>query len=370
MRRALHAVLLLTLVLSLLCLSSLWQPPQQRGTQASRAAPPPVAAKSVSLSAASCAAVFDGAGRALPLSACARCTAPWLTATDAALGRLCRCMGACSAEPGADTDSSAPAPAASWTEAHDAEARAARGVQLVIGLGTGRCGTVTLSQVLRSQQGCARTFTHEQHPVLPWSPASDAEAARLATARVRALLQRRLQFAAPGAAPESQPAVPLVGDVASFYLPYVRLFLALEPGAKFVVLQRPREEVVSSFLTKDRGIDLWSACADRSTWSRDQAYWATAHPKLPCAEGQAPDAERSLRAYWEVYNATVAALSAAFPDRVRTWPVPRVFRDAQMQTEMLRWAGVGAPRVVAPRKHNCIANCTERHRRALAAIAV
>ncbi|NUQ65215.1 MAG: class I SAM-dependent methyltransferase, partial [Pirellulales bacterium] len=38
-----------------------------------------------------------------------------------------------------------------------------------------------------------------------------------------------------------------VGDVASFYLPYVEEAIRAEPGIRIVCLKRPREEVVEGF---------------------------------------------------------------------------------------------------------------------------
>jgi hypothetical protein len=233
----------------------------------------------------------------------------------------------------------------SWTAAHDAEALSVRGVQLVIGLGTGRCGTTTFSHILRSQRGTKALFSHELHPVLPWAAGENASAASaLAAARVEELLARAAgRVGGPGA-----PPVP-VGDVASFYLPFVRAMLVAEPGAKFVVLQRPRRAVVASFLAKDPGGDLWSSCADTERWSDNHAYWATAHPKFECARDAngAPvaDARASLGAYWDAYAAQAAALAAAFPDRVRIVDSPRIFHRKAALTELLRWLGFAQPNV-------------------------
>jgi len=335
MRVSLRAALLLLTLLTLLGAVTLWP---RHGASS------PEAGGSTLSTTLGCDRLYDGAGRALP-STCVRCAAPWLSALDGVLGRVCRCMvGPCEAASGE----------AEWSEEHDAEARAGRGVQLVLGLGTGRCGTVALSRLLRAQPGCAETVTHETHPVIPWTPASDSQAAQLVRARVRALLSRRATFSVEPGAP---PAVPLVADVASYYLPHVRAVLALEPGAVFLVLRRPRAEVVASFLAKEKGADLWSDCANASGWSSDQRYWATAHPKLPCGAA-GPDAARSLGLYWDLYAQQVELLQAAFPDRVRTFPSPRVLRDTRLQKHMLRWLGVSNPRTGKQRKANCVASCT------------
>ena len=319
-----------------------------------------------------CEARYDASGSPVsPATPCALCSAPWLEAVDSASGaHVCRCMANCSAADGASAGTarggaaaSAPrAPPATRGEASwDEAARGARGVQLVIGLGTGRCGTVTLAHLLRAQDGCSATFTHEQHPLLPWTQPSGRAALRAVDGRVRLLLQRHLRadFDSGGAASHAT----LVGDVASFYLPYVELILGVEPAAKFVVLQRSRDAVVASFLRKDPGVDLWRECANRTGWNSNSVYWAAAHPKYACGvgTGRADSAEAALRLYWDEYAARTAALAARYPDRVRVFASPEVFANASAQADMLAWAGFAAPRVRTklPR-HNCGVSCKER----------
>jgi hypothetical protein len=362
-RRALRCLLLA-------CLAATLAAPDQR--LAPRAALG--SGGSTTFTSEGCAARFGASGAPLP-AACARCTAPWLEATDDASGaRVCRCMADClpsAVRVHAATTPPVLPPPGDWTAAWDAEARAARGVQLVFGMGTGRCGTVTLAQLLRAQPGCGATFSHEQHPLLPWTQPSSRALLRAADARVRHLLQRRLRWDARGADAGKQPgaahATPLVGDVASFYLPYTEAILAIEPAARFIILQRSRAAVAASFARKDPGVDLWRACANRTLWSPNHIYWAAAHPKYPCsASGEAGSGagsgagsmEEALGMYWDEYSSRSAALAAAYPDRVRVFASPEVFEDAALQRELLAWAGVQAPRVQTqlPR-HNCKANC-------------
>jgi len=309
---------------------------------------------STAFSAADCTARFDAAGA--PLQRCEQCTAPWLLAVDAGTGTtVCRCMAECRG------GAARPVPAlGNWSDAWDNQAVAARGVRLLLGLGTGRCGTVSLSRLLAAQTGAAGTVSHEQHPLIPWAPLGGAaEQLRLVDRRVRLLLQRRVRWRGAG--------VPVVADVASFYLPHAALVLALEPGARLVVLRRARAAVVASFLAKDKEVDLWRACANTSGWGPNTAYWASAFPKYACTGPQAAaDTAAALGRYWDDYYAAVAALAARFPGRVRLLDSPQLFDDAVEQKAMLAWAGFEQPVVrVHGAKHNCVANC----RQALAAQA-
>jgi hypothetical protein len=216
---------------------------------------------------------------------------------------------------------------------------------------------VTLARLLRQQPGCSGTFSHEQHPVLPWTPAAGEGALRAADARVRLLLTRRQRWRGDGG---SAAHTPLVGDVASFYLPYAQLLLRVEPTTRFLVLQRERDDVVRSFMRKDPGIDLWRACADRSGWPANSVYWAAAHPKYPCdGAGGAKSTEDALRRYWDEYAERVEQLRRRYPDRVRVEASPALFESEEAQRDALRWAGFVEPRVQRMPRHNCIANCGE-----------
>src|SRR5262245_3459710 len=96
--------------------------------------------------------------------------------------------------------------------------------RLILGIGTGRCGTRSLALLLNRQPGAK--ITHEDYPLLPWrDPRPSAIAQRL-----KKLARRK---------------TPITGDVASFYLPYVEHAVAIAPDIRIVCLERPKEEVVT-----------------------------------------------------------------------------------------------------------------------------
>ncbi|MBC7078735.1 MAG: class I SAM-dependent methyltransferase, partial [Synergistales bacterium] len=97
--------------------------------------------------------------------------------------------------------------------------------RIVLGMGSGRCGTLSLARVLSQQLGVI--VSHEEPPLLPWRREPGDRVIRERFARWRC--SRRAE---------------IVGDVASFYLPYVEDAIALEPAIRIVCLKRPREEVV------------------------------------------------------------------------------------------------------------------------------
>ena len=173
--------------------------------------------------------------------------------------------------------------------------------QLVFGLGTGRCGTLSLSRVLSTLDGfsilhegrsdcggivvCARGsgISRRVDGNLPWIV--DAGACR---ARVDALLDL------PGE---------VIGDTAFYYLPYVE-WLAAQYGdaATFVCLRRERAETVRSFLEFTPGRNHWMA-HDGSQWAPD-AHWDDAFPTYDSDSKRA-----ALERYWDEYYATAEDLA-------------------------------------------------------------
>ena len=92
---------------------------------------------------------------------------------------------------------------------------------LIFGLGTGRCGTVSLSKLLNAQQDSF--FTHENGDgnLLPWR--TDEEKINK---YIQNILNRKRQFA---------------GDVSFYLLPYVDLILKKYPSTRFVIMKRVKE---------------------------------------------------------------------------------------------------------------------------------
>lgn len=131
---------------------------------------------------------------------------------------------------------------------------------LVIGLGTGRCGTASLAAFLMQQPYA--DVSHEFR-LLPWTP----HAPRFDTV-FRSLLAR------PGR---------VIGDVASYWLPYIPLLatrVARHPEIRLRIihLTRPTAQVVPSFMERTRGRDHW--CAGQQTGDKfDECF-----PKYPLTD--------------------------------------------------------------------------------------
>lgn len=187
---------------------------------------------------------------------------------------------------------------------------------IVLGIGTGRCGTNSLAAILDAQPDAR--VTHEALPHLPWE--SDAV---LLNERIGQLRARDARVA---------------GDVAFYYLPYVRPILEQLPDARVVCLRRDRAETVRSYLAKADGRNHWMR-HDGSRWRLDP-IWDACYPKYE-RDGIRP----ALEAYWDEYYSTVAELEAEFPHNVRLWEMEEALNTREGLEGVLDFVGLEAPMV-------------------------
>ena len=133
-----------------------------------------------------------------------------------------------------------------------------RATQVVIGLGTGRCGTLSLSLLLNRQLDAKVRHEPEiDQDFFSWDASPEQRRARVSRHYEIFRSWHR----------------PLVGAVHYVYLPYAEEYIAQDPSVKIVVLERPREEVVQSWLRFTVGTNHWQPPA-----SRTQNRWERSFP--------------------------------------------------------------------------------------------
>ncbi len=164
--------------------------------------------------------------------------------------------------------------------------------QIVLGLGVGQCGLDFLAEILQKQHGSR--ITTEQTPILPWKQSPDLPGIRERIARWK----------------ETCPEA-IVGDVASFYLPYVEQAIQIEPLIRIVCLKRPRDEVVRAFChsldsTRRVPTNHWSETLSVG-WSHDP-LWTQAFPQYATT-----DREEAIGLYWDEYDRRASDLAKKFP---------------------------------------------------------
>ena len=172
--------------------------------------------------------------------------------------------------------------------------------RLVIGLGTGRTGSTTLSHILVScGDVCA---THENPPMLYWTPHPEQIAFHLARF---ALLRRH--FA-------------LVADTAHWWINATEALADAVPDLRFIGTLRERDACVASFL-RIKGVGpgslnhwLLPGCDGVAATNWDLCY--PSYPVADPAFSQQAEGKRQLIArYVDDYNARLQRLAIADPAR-------------------------------------------------------
>lgn len=191
-------------------------------------------------------------------------------------------------------------------------------VKIILGLGAGQCGTKLLAQVLDAQPNTH--VTHEQPPLLPWQPSKQIPGIVERLARLRRDAQTKF-----------------VGDVASFYLPYVEEAIACDPEIRLICLKRPEQEIVAAFC---RFLDE-SAPFPTNHWSKEPAsgwyhdpIWTRVFPQY-----DTPDREEGLRLYWNEYYDAAEKLARRYPENFRIFDT-ETFTNERSVREVLTFAGV------------------------------
>lgn len=193
--------------------------------------------------------------------------------------------------------------------------------RLVIGLGTGRSGSTSLTLLLMAQKGAC--FAHEHPPDLSWAEAEGTDRLRFHLQRY-ALLTQMYDF---------------VGDVGHWWLPRVKSIAAFFPDFRAVVMKRDRAATVESFLKVKGGGGEGSV----NHWmDHDGSYW-TRVPFDRCYPSyRAGSMAEAIGLYWDEYYATCDRLAEAYPGQIRTFDITAL-KDPAGQEEILRFCGFPDP---------------------------
>lgn len=207
--------------------------------------------------------------------------------------------------------------------------------KFVFGLGTGCCGTSSLAYLLNEQQDAF--VGHELFPILPWSTEQSARQFFIDNKWEQLNHESHLYS--------------LVGDVASYYLPYVRFLmynlesLKDEVDFKFVILRRDREEVINAFLEKFKRQNNNPLQYNKSIETRSD-IWDDSFPKY--------DSTASLKEcigwYYDDYYAECDSYLEQWPDNFISFNVEDL-NDNQKVLELLDFVGVKSPRIILARKN-------------------
>ena len=172
--------------------------------------------------------------------------------------------------------------------------------QLIISIGTGRCGSVSLSKFLSAQESISvlhegRLDSHKIRKLIKWGNDEDN-------------LFEWLEFLL------SLDENKFVGDTGMYYLPYIEQIIEKYPQVKIIVMERDKEEVVKSYIKKTTGRNHWFD-HDGKEWDKDDK-WDPCYPKYDIS-----NKEKALEKYWEDYKSQTDNLILKFPDKIKKWTI-------------------------------------------------
>ena len=172
--------------------------------------------------------------------------------------------------------------------------------QLIISIGTGRCGSVSLSKFLSAQEYVSvlhegRLDSHKIRKLIKWG--NDEKN-----------LFEWLEFLL------SLDGNKFVGDTGMYYLPYIEQIIDKYPQVKIIVMEREKEEVVKSYIKKTTGRNHWFD-HDGKEWDKDDK-WDPCYPKYDIV-----NKEKALEKYWEDYKSQTDNLILKFPDKIKKWTI-------------------------------------------------
>ena len=200
---------------------------------------------------------------------------------------------------------------------------------LVFGLGPGRCGSASLAWLLNEQEGAL--VSHELFPILPWHTDDNAT----------------IQFRWEQLHHQSH-LHNTTGDVGSYYLPWISFLLnswAAIPhlrdsfNFRFIVLKRPVEELVPSFLLKFERQNN-NPLQDHSGAERVINEWDACFPKYNDVS-----LEEATRAYCEDYYARAETYQEKYPEQVKIFDMNSLNTEDGVKS-ILDFAGVKNQRVI------------------------
>ena len=193
---------------------------------------------------------------------------------------------------------------------------------LLLGLGTGRSGSTTLTRLWQEQDDCY--CSHEHPPRLNW----DVSIPRLE------FHKRRIDVLLNG--------YRFVGDVSHWWLPYLENILEAYQSARVVVLKRDMNATIESFLRIKGGggkgtINHWIK-HDGSYWVKN--IWDECYPGYDVAT-----MKEAIERYWNNYYASVETLMRRFPSLIKEFPTERL-GERDTQAEILSFCGFGEPKII------------------------
>lgn len=215
---------------------------------------------------------------------------------------------------------------------------------IVLGIGTGRSGTMALSRLLDSQANTRVSHEWRKCYLLEWSiPKDNPNLAQLAAdLRIHTYAARNADY---------------IGDIALWYLPYVEMFLK-HSNVKIIALKRNKEDCINSFVK-------WFGQWRHFPWLKPEFLVKSDfrfHPdgydpcypkydfglKSESSNSNSEDIEnfnqnilsnltirQGAEIYYDDYNQQIDALKLKYPDRIKICDSYEILNSREVQIEVL-----------------------------------
>lgn len=169
--------------------------------------------------------------------------------------------------------------------------------ELIIGVGTGRCGTYSLSALLAAQPNI---MAHHEFLRLLW---------KVSVPHFTVMMVKLFY--------DYVPRPRRIADVGLYFIQYVDLIRMVCPKTKFICMQRDPEEVYNSFIVRD---------VDTSHWTHDSSEhwnpkWKGNYVFRECYPHYDLSREDALRQYIRDYHERSQKLQEKYPDDFRIFDI-------------------------------------------------
>lgn len=179
--------------------------------------------------------------------------------------------------------------------------------RVVIGLGSGRCGTASLARLLNLQPNVS--VTHEGCP-LPWEFYQEAWDWNM----------RKLNSGKPPWGEE------IIGDVGYYWVNYVERLLNIRPDTKFICLKRDRQEVMDSYMAHSSGLNV-----------HPTDDWFRMFPRYNLPKKEA------VGAMWDDYYRISEGWAVKYPKSFSIMEMHDVLNDKNGMNKALSFLGIENP---------------------------
>jgi len=182
--------------------------------------------------------------------------------------------------------------------------------KIILGVGTGRCGTVSLSNLLNFQEDCSVSHELSGKSVDWYGGENQFKIIE------RSILSYPTKF---------------IGDVSFYHLPFLKYFCDKNEDIKIIILKRNKQEVIESFQRKAPLYDHWR---ENNGHEFRKAHWDRCFPKF-----NAPNRHSAIGLYYDHYYSECEKLDQSKCFWIQT---PELNDEARI-TEMLSWCGFENP---------------------------